>query len=49
MVEGKGLKTRYSNVVAMVKLITYQAQSRMNAFFHRFDMRIFFLMAPVTI
>ena len=48
-VDGKGLKTKYSNVVATLKLKIYQTHRSMNAFFQRFDIRILFLMTAVTL
>lgn len=48
-VDGKGLKTKYSKVVATPKLKTYQTHKIMKAFFQRFDMRILFLIALVTL
>ena len=48
IVEVNGRKTRYSKVVAIVKLKTYHAQSKMNAFFHNFDINILLAMAVVT-
>jgi len=38
IVENKGLKAKYSKVVAIVKFSRYQRQRRIKAFLHKGDM-----------
>lgn len=48
IVVGNGRNTRYSKVVAIVKLNIYQTHNRMYAFFQKFDIKMFELIVLVT-